>query len=223
MDALDEHKMRLFTLMGMANTLKNYLSSEHAEDRLQMLLEVYRRIYELLISIDPGAADFVQEPASIVDIEQLRVAVECLLAYIIPKVIPVSFQLIHTLKDLGLIQIYNPMQVLNPIMSELGLSVNWAVGALALTLIEIVVNKKLKELGLDTEGSFDKKVRRISEFARKFGVNVPDLLARPFYDARSKVIHWGVEPTSEELELIISYLRSLMMSLKKLCDKVKLS
>jgi len=80
-----------------------------------------------------------------------------------------------------------------------------------------MINKKLKELGLDTRGSFDDRVRRLEAEAKKRGVKeLPNLLAEPFYDARNKVIHAGKEPTADELKLIMDYLNLLSKKLRSI-------
>ncbi|MGB9622403.1 MAG: hypothetical protein ACPL07_01030 [Candidatus Bathyarchaeia archaeon] len=100
-------------------------------------------------------------------------------------------------------------RALMPILNEWKLSVNWAVGASALVLIEIVTNKKLEELGLSREGSF-------SEYAKQRKVQLPDLLAGSFYEARNKVVHEGREPSPEELKIIFNYLAIYCSSLKNI-------
>jgi len=72
-----------------------------------------------------------------------------------------------------------------------------AVGASALTSIEAMVNKKLEEL--------ERKRNTTPRFANK-----------PFYKARSKIVHEGKEPTPEELEIIFKYLTLCSNSLKKI-------
>ncbi|MEM3712339.1 MAG: hypothetical protein QXR97_02195 [Thermoproteota archaeon] len=70
-------------------------------------------------------------------------------------------------------------------------------------MIEVMVNKKLEELGLSREGSFEKRVRRLSENAKRKKAQLPDLLATSFYEVRDKVIHGGKEPSPEELKIIL--------------------
>jgi len=79
-----------------------------------------------------------------------------------------------------------------------------------------MVNKKLEKLGLSREGSFENRWNRLSSKAEEKGMRLPDLLAGPFYKARSKVIHEGKEPSPEEIEIIIKYLTLCSDSLKKI-------
>jgi len=122
---------------------------------------------------------------------------------------------VKPLIDLGVFQSSGPLFSLMPLLKELGLSIRWVIGAAALALIEILVNRKLEELGLKTDGSFKQRVKRLSAIAEQKGVKIPNLLAKPFYDARSKVIHRGVEPSETEIKIIIEYLQHLAGSLKK--------
>lgn len=66
-----------------------------------------------------------------------------------------------------------------------------------------MINKKLEELGLNTSGSFNDKVRRLEAEAKKRGIKkFPNLLTGLFYNARNKVIYAEKEPTADELKLI---------------------
>jgi hypothetical protein len=105
---------------------------------------------------------------------------------------------------------------LHSILDEWGLSTNWAIGASALALIEVMVNKKLEELKLRKDGDFRTRYNRLLSKAKEKGIQLPDLLADPFYQARNKLLHGGKEPTAEELKLILEYLNTLSASLKKI-------
>ncbi|MEM2958440.1 MAG: hypothetical protein QW261_09115 [Candidatus Jordarchaeaceae archaeon] len=72
-------------------------------------------------------------------------------------------------RDLGSIPAANPLTPLIPILSEWDISVNWVLGVTALALVEIMVDKKLDELGLSKEGSFETRVQNLTEKAEKKG------------------------------------------------------
>ncbi len=84
-------------------------------------------------------------------------------------------ELINLMKNWVALSAENPLTPLMPILNEWKLSVNWAVGASALALIEVMVNKKLEGLRLSREGNFEKGVKRLSENAKQKGVQLPDL------------------------------------------------
>jgi len=217
----DESKIKVFMLANMAQTLKKFASSVKSEDQLSMLLEQYRIIRDQVCSLFPDAFSILQPPTSIRTLNECKIAIDQLVNYLTARAIPTFFEMLTSLRDAGLLQVGTPLAPLMPVLTELGLTINWVLGASALALIEVLINRKLEELGLDTGGSFDKRVRRLSEEARKRGITIPDLLAGPFYDARGKIIHRGKEPSGEELKIIFNYLYALSTSLREIKPKMQ--
>ncbi len=211
----DEKKVKIFMLTSMAQTLKKKAESAAYVD-LEALIDEYSKLLEFVNSIHPNASQILPQADSLSTIDDARHAIDQLINYSNAKAMPLLFEIMAVVKDLGAFRMENPLTPLIPILSEWKLSVNWAVGASALALIEVAVNKKLEELGLDRDGSFETRFKRLSSKAKEKQMRLPDLLVSPFYKARSKVIHEGKEPTPEELEIIIRYLTLCSSSLKKI-------
>ena len=83
---------------------------------------------------------------------------------------------------------------------------NWALSALALSLVENLVNLKLKELGESTKGSFKEREERLKKaliekmrWSEREASELARIL-REKYEGRSIVVHGGYEnPTTEKL------------------------
>jgi hypothetical protein len=91
---------------------------------------------------------------------------------------------------------------------------NWMISVCALSLIEIMVNKKLDQLGEKREGDFRKRLNRLVEQAkRKEGKEVGNIVTDIFYVARNKILHGGEVPTRDERRKIIDFVRELATKL----------
>jgi len=214
----DEEKIKIFMLSNMAQTLKRKAESTGYKN-LKALIDEYARLSGVLISTYPDASALLPKRASLSSIEDVKYAINQLVNYSNTKSIPLLFDLMNAMWKIGMMrfpQAENPLLPLIPVLDRWGLSINWAVGASALALIEVMVNKKLIDLGLNKDGSFENRFKRLSMKAREKMLRLPDLLASPFYQARNKVIHEGKEPTPEELEIILKYLALCSNSLKKI-------
>jgi len=94
------------------------------------------------------------------------------------------------------------------IVDRWGMSERWAVAACYLTALEIVVNKKLKELGIESSDKFKEKFRQLVKALSEKGVDVGELekkLPEVFWELRNKVIHEGYEPKEDELNTIVEW------------------
>ena len=214
----DEEKIKILTLLTMAQTLKRKAESTGYKN-LKALIDEYVRLSGFLISTYSDASALLPKRASLSSIDDVKYAIDQLVNYSNAKSVPLLFDLMNTMQKMGMMrfpQAENPLLPLIPLLKEWGLSINWAVGASALALIDVAVNKKLEELKLKRDGSFETRFKRLSSKAKEKGISLPDLLAGPFYKARSKVIHEGKEPTPEELEIILKYLTHCSNSLKKI-------
>jgi hypothetical protein len=201
-------------LAAMAQELKREV--ETAEYRkVDVLINEYLRLKNFLESVFPDARGLLPERPSLSSFEDVRYAINQLVNYANAKAMPLFLELLNILQRVGAL-IENPLSPLLPILHEWGISVNWAVGAVALALIEVMVNKKLEELNMSTSGDFRTRYNRLISIARTKGIQLPDLLADPFYQARNKLLNGGKEPTPEELKLIFDYLYTLSESLKKI-------
>jgi len=221
---IEEEDTKLLLWMSIAQTLKKRLEAIQAvkprkktKSELKLIVEEYRKIRAYLCDNYDDACDLLPDPESISTIEDAKYAIEQLVNYTTSKSVNLIFKLMNMFGNIAIPQIDQPLAPLLPLLREWGLSLNWAVAASALALIEVMINKKLEELGLDTSGSFNDRVKRLEAEAKRRGAKeFPNLLAGPFYNARNKVIHAGKEPTVDELKLIIDYLNLLSKELKSI-------
>jgi len=95
-----------------------------------------------------------------------------------------------------------------------GLDENWAVANCYLSAMEIVINKKLKEEGVEAEEKdFAYKFRTLLKVLENKGVKVSELekeLPSAFWKLRNQVVHAGYSPTREELDLITTWVRKFI-------------
>ncbi|MBU7026371.1 MAG: hypothetical protein HXS48_05465 [Theionarchaea archaeon] len=94
--------------------------------------------------------------------------------------------------------------------NTIGVDENWIISACALSLIEVMVNKKLDELGEKKEGDFRKRLNRLVEqVKKKEGREVGKIMLDIFYSARNKVLHGGGVPTEDEKRKIVDFVGEL--------------
>lgn len=101
-----------------------------------------------------------------------------------------------------------------PIFTE-----NWAIAACYLSALEIVVNKKLEDLGLSLDAGFKEKYRKLLEELKNREIEVSELerkLPEIFWDIRHRVIHSGYPPSIDELDLITTYIGRVLKTLLRL-------
>jgi len=213
-----EREMKYLIAGSMARSLQEFAESTNYTD-LDRIKERYRALHAFLCSFDPEAASIIPGPEFINDDTSAKIAIKDLVDYTMGKSLPLTFKMIGTAFSFWSIPAES-LSPLHPLLREWNLSSAWAVGALALTLMEVMITRVLKELNMDTRGSFEDKVRRLREKAKEAGIRLPDLLAGPFYRARGKIVHRGAEPTPEELNVVLQYLRALSSSLKQLLAQV---
>lgn len=90
---------------------------------------------------------------------------------------------------------------------------NWSIAVCYLTAMEIAVKNKLKELGLKPTGEFKKDYETLLANLKDKGIELSELekqLPKIFWDIRNKVVHEGYSPSSEELEIITSYIEKIL-------------
>jgi len=94
------------------------------------------------------------------------------------------------------------------------LTENWATANCYLSAMEIIVNKKRKELGLkEEEKEFNEKFKDLLNILQEKGLKVSELekqLPSTFWKVRHKVIHAGYSPTTDELELIVTWTKKII-------------
>lgn len=97
----------------------------------------------------------------------------------------------------------------------MGLDDNWLVANSYLSAMEIVVNKKRKELGLEKEEKkdFGERLRELFITLEEKGERISELgkqLPQAFWKIRNQVVHKGYSPDQEELELVVSWVKRII-------------
>lgn len=98
----------------------------------------------------------------------------------------------------------------------IGVRENWLISACALSLIEIMVNKKLEEYGCKKDGEFRKRLNRLADIMKKEEEKeISKIIINVFYDMRNRVLHGGETPTSDERRKIVGHVEELANELWK--------
>jgi len=97
---------------------------------------------------------------------------------------------------------------LTPTFEKLGLSKSWEVASSALAAFEVMVNRKLEQMKLSTDGDYDKRISRLADALKNKGIPFDAIMISSFRTARVKVLHGGKDPTETELGDIIKYLKT---------------
>jgi len=107
------------------------------------------------------------------------------------------------------------------IANRWGMSERWAVATCYLTALEIIVNKKLKELGVQHEqlgSTFKDRFRQLVQALSNKGISIGELekrLPEAFWELRNKVIHGGYEPNEDELSTIVEWTIKIIEAIMK--------
>ncbi len=168
----------------------------------------YEALREKLLAIDKTAKGHLPDITYIGNWDLLRsrssarIAVSQMCAYIDGKFVS------HK-KEPDIEAAAGPIVNFLMMLPEYGLTIKWAVAAAMLSSLEVTTNLKLAKLNLDNSGEFDKRLNRLSTALKAKGIEIPALLLSGLYKVRSKVIHEGKEPTTEEMTMIFEILSSL--------------
>jgi len=91
---------------------------------------------------------------------------------------------------------------------------NWIVAVAYLTVMEIAVNRKLRELGINVgSGDFKIRVDALLKELENRGLQLGELeklLPPVFWRLRNEVVHGGYTPSDEELQIIIIAVSNLL-------------
>jgi len=102
-------------------------------------------------------------------------------------------------------------------IKSLGLDENWLVSICYLSAMEIIVNKKQKELNIKVEkDSFEARFKALLKNLESKGIKISELekeLPPTFWKIRNQVVHEGYSPTQDELDLIIPWVKKIIMLL----------
>lgn len=172
---IPQEKLDHFTLFLMLQELKKV-----ADNALVDTKEIIRRYHALrdkMASIDPSSKRLIPEIKS-ESLEEAKMCINLTLAYLSPKIF---FDWIQTFKEQGLIRTEDSSMKLFPTLTDLKLSPNWALAASALCLIEVLINRKLQDVGAETKGDFDERIRRLSSVIKaQKAIKIPRPLTLSF-------------------------------------------
>ncbi|MHA1665122.1 MAG: hypothetical protein ACTSVW_04755 [Candidatus Njordarchaeales archaeon] len=217
--SFSEREQKLFTLLLTFQNIKNWLKSKEISKK-DLAVEQYNKIVSFIMSLKPEVAPIIPLRISLDDPERygkVDVAIDQAMAFLMPELLNLYIKIFHFFSGLAP-QPQLPGQLvhlmeLTPILLKLKLTFNWVVSAIALCLLEILVNKKLKELGAETKGSFEDRTKRLYNIMKRKGTEIPQLMTSALYNVRNKVVHVGIEPTAEEIKMIMNHLTTLFKKL----------
>jgi len=106
------------------------------------------------------------------------------------------------------------LQYLALLIEEYGYDSNWIVAVAYLAAMEVAVNRKLGELGINVgSGEFKDRVNALLRELERRGVQLGELeklLPQAFWRLRNEVIHGGYTPSDEELQIIVTAVSNLL-------------
>jgi len=112
------------------------------------------------------------------------------------------------------------LQYLVSLIEEYGFDSNWIVAVAYLAAMEIAVNKKLRELGINVgSGNFRDRVNALLRELESCGVQLGELeesLLDDFWRLRNEVVHSGYTPNDEELQTIVTHVNNLLEKIREL-------
>jgi hypothetical protein len=96
-----------------------------------------------------------------------------------------------------------------------GINENWAASVCYLSSMEIVVNRKFRDMGLEGSGreGFQNRFQKIISSLSDQGIRVGKLdalLQSAFWELRHKIIHEGYCPTHEETQQIVEWVKKVL-------------
>jgi len=123
-----------------------------------------------------------------------------------------------------LIDIFNTVseswfKYLELLIGKYGVSANWIVAVVYLTMIEVAVNTTIEELKIDAEGRFKERVKAVLKEFETRGTQFGELekaLLSILWELRNKVVHAGYVPNDEELQIIVSAVDTFLEKITRL-------
>jgi hypothetical protein len=202
----EQNPKALQAIYTQAETLKSLIWQDHNFD-VRSTRNQYEALKEKLLAIDKTAKGHLPEIEYnnwdlIGSRSSARIAVSQLCAYIDAKFVE------HP-KKVDTQAVAGPIVNFLMMLPSYGLSIRWAVAAAMLSSLEVITNQKLAKLNLDNSGEFDKRLNKLNMALKERGIEIPALLLSGLYKARSKVVHEGKEPTTEEMTTIFDLITSL--------------
>ena len=204
----EDNPKALQAIYTQAVTLKNLIWQDRNFD-VRSTDYQYEALKAKLLAIDKTAEGHLPDITyhdwdEIGSRSSARIAVSQLCAYIDAKFVS------HK-KEPDVQAIAGPVVNFLIMLPAYGLTISWAVAAAMLSSLEVITNMNLTKLKIpyDLNEPFDRRLNKLNAALSSKGVELPALLLSALYKARNKVVHEGVEPTSEEMNTIFNLLSSL--------------
>lgn len=214
---------KVVSLFFMVNSLKELLEKPQNVMPTKTVAQRYQELKEMLTEIQPTMTAMLPsiDPED-VSIEELRIAFQMMFAVCVPFIIDYAQAFENLLKVAHSFtatssQSRDFLEPHKELLFAIGLGEEWASAAIFLSMLEIMINEKLVQLGENrskvNSTSFQDKVKSLSEKGKQKGIEINSLFADSFYRIRSKVLHEGRKPTSDELQMISNFIREFYQSL----------
>jgi hypothetical protein len=223
---LSELSGKAISLFFMVNSMKELLETPQSIMPTQAIAKRYVELRGILKEVQPESTKMIPEidPEG-VKIEELRIGFQMMFAACIPFILDYSQQFKELLDAVQTFQPSNAqsqdfLSAHRDLIFALGLGEEWASAALFLSLLEIMINEKLVQLGESRDKvndmSFQTKVKDLSSKASDNGAQINSLFAESFYKIRNRVLHEGRSPNSDELQSISSFVHKFYQSITQI-------
>ncbi|QRF75905.1 hypothetical protein Thermo_01414 [Thermoplasmatales archaeon] len=217
---------KVVSLFFMINSLKDLLEKPQTVMPTKTIAQRYQELREMLNEIQPTMTAMLPpiDPDS-VSVEELRIAFQMMFAVSVPFIMDYSQAFENLLKVAHSFmgpssQGRDFLEPHKQLLFALGLGEEWASAVIFLSMLEIMINEKLIQLGENrgklNDKSFQDKVKLLSEKGGHKGIEINSLFADSFYRIRSKVLHEGRKPTSDELQKISDFIREFYQSITQI-------
>ncbi len=217
---------KAISLFFMVNSMKELLETPQSIMPTQAIAKRYVELRDILKEIQPESTNMIPViETEKVKIEELKIGFQMMYAVCIPFILDYSQQFKELLDMVRTFLPSNPqsqdfLSAHRDLIFALGLGEEWASAALFLSLLEIMFNEKLVQLGEPRDKvndmSFQNKVKNLSSKASANGIQIDSLFAESFYKIRNRVLHEGRSPTSDELQSISDFVHKLYQSITQI-------
>lgn len=217
---------KVVSLFFIVNSLKELLDKPQTVMPTKTIAERYQELKEMLAEMQPTMIAMLPsiDPEN-VSVEEMRIAFQMMFAVCVPFIIDYSESFENLLKVVHSFISPSPQgrDFLEPdkeLLFAMGLGEEWASAAIFLSMLEIMINEKLVQLGESRNRvnnlAFKERVKLLSEKGKQKGIEINSLFADFFYGIRGKVLHEGRKPTSDELQKISDFIREFYQSIAQI-------
>ena len=211
-------------LFFITNRIREQLDNMTFESNLEIVLNIYNKVKELIGSISPDQLTILPELNKNPSINDIKFAFGIVYGITLPLVLKYHEdfeQIVSISKRFSGEESHDFLEPHNELLFALSLNKNWASSALFLSMLEITLYNKLIELGNNGNDvynnmNFNQKIKKISEDAKNQGLTIDSLFADSFYKIRNKIIHEGKIPTENEAKEIEQFVKKFYSDISQL-------